>query len=190
MSFNPTPAQQTILDTLADDNGTSVFASKGGTLASLKALAKAGLVTFEKTDDGLTVTLVDPEAEPAIKAGRPVWDAAEPRLNKEGEPCARDDAGKLTEVPWNFPKGRYPMQKGEFANTALWHEWKAAEVSRRIDALTEQRDGHLEDARRVREGDSPEEKLRKLRERQERAAKKAADEEAALLKEIEDAKNG
>lgn len=192
-----TAAQQKILDAIADSNsndGRATIDRTPNTMKSCEALQAKGLITIDGSDEERIIVQLarkdDDEAETTAtkkKAGRPVWDNAD-ATNAHEEPCKRDADGKLLEVPWNFPKGHYPMQRGEFSNVALWHDWLAVECERKIHALAKRAAKHRADATDIRNAGSPEHKLRQLREKHERLAAKMKEEEEAILAELQAAK--
>ena len=176
-----TAAQSRIIDAIAEgENGSTTIDNAAGVLSSCKALAAKGVIEYEQTDDGIVVTLV-----PEKKGNRKIWDVAL-ASNVNGDDCAVNEEGQLTEVPVNFPKGHYPLMKGQFAETALWFEWKAVLCTQRSDEQLAAAESFRVKAQEAREGVSAETMLAKIRARRAKAEAKFAAEEAALLAEMGD----
>lgn len=174
-----TPTQRRIIDAIAEsDNGTAIIEASSGNLSSVKSLAAKNVVEFETTDDGISVTLVTEK-----KGKRPVWDLALAR-NADGEPCKRNEEGQLAEVPHNFPKGHYPLGKGQFTETALWFDWKVVLADAAVESAKERAATARRKAKEAREGVSAETMLAKIRARRQKMLDKFADEEAALVDQI------
>lgn len=187
-----TPAQSRIIDAIANsENGTATIENASGVLSSCKALAAKGVIEFEQTEDGIVVSLVSEK-----KGNRQVWDLAMAR-NAAGAACARNPEGQLTEVPVNFPRGFYPLMKGQFSEVALWWEWKAVLCDERAEVQNRSAASFRLRAKEAREGASPETLLAKIRARREAQLKKWAEEERAILsgmsesaEDAEDAEDG
>lgn len=186
-----TNAQVALVVALENEDGALRRKTTQPLLRTCAALAKMGLVSYEADEGSLNITLIKqpaPGETPAEEKqedekptrGSKTWDTSLAE-NLAGEICQRTESGKLLHVPHNFPKGHAPLKKGDFANAALYFDWRATEEEKRAKHHESKGIEFRKKAHALRESDSPHALLAKIEERRQKMlAKLAAEEDAAL----------